>query len=158
MQVLLRNTLEKLGKRGEIVTVKEGYARNYLLPKGIAVEIGANDLKLVETERRRLAKAAEQEMLEITELVEKLSAASVTITARANEEGHLFGSVGEAEIAQALSSEVIPVEPSAVRLEAHIKELGVYDVTIHLAGDKNVTTKVWVVGEEDTQEQQGDGV
>ena len=158
MQVLLRNTLEKLGKRGDIVTVKEGYARNYLLPKGIAVEVRPDDLKLVEAERRRLTKAAEQETLEVAELAEKLSAASVTITARANEEGHLFGSVGETEIAQALSSEVVPVEASAVKLEAHIKDLGVYDVTIHLAGDRNVTTKVWVVGEEDTEEQQDDGI
>jgi large subunit ribosomal protein L9 len=85
--------------------------------------------------------------MEAETLAEKLADASVTITARANEEGHLFGSVGPDEIAEALGAEVAQVKPGQVRLESHIKELGVYDVTIHVSDDIEVATKVWIVGE-----------
>jgi large subunit ribosomal protein L9 len=147
MLVLLRENLDKLGRRGDVVTVKDGYARNFLLPKGIAIEVRADDLAVVEAEKKRLEKIARQERLEAEALAEKLREASVTITARANEEGHLFGSVGPDEIAAALSAEVHQVAPSAVRLEKHIKELGVYEVAVHVSGDLEVVTKVWVVGE-----------
>ncbi|MHC4711823.1 MAG: 50S ribosomal protein L9 [Planctomycetota bacterium] len=147
MQVLLRENLARLGRRGEVVTVKDGYARNFLLPKGIAIEVRPDDLDVIEAEKKRLEKIARQERLEAEALAEKLREASVTITARANEEGHLFGSVGPDEIAAALSAEVHQVAPSAVRLEKHIKELGVYEVTVHVSGDYEVVTKVWVVGE-----------
>jgi large subunit ribosomal protein L9 len=147
MQVLLRDNVEKLGRRGDVVTVKDGYARNYLLPRGVAVEVREDDLKAVEAERQRLAKAAEKEQLAARETAAKLQESSVTITTKANEEGHLFGSVGPEAIAEALTREVTPVEASAVQLEEHIKELGVYDVTIRVSADLEVTAKVWVVGE-----------
>lgn len=147
MQVLLRENLTDLGRRGQVVTVKDGYARNYLLPKGIAVEVKANDLAAVRAEQKRLEKIERQERLEAEALAAKLGEASVTITAKANEEGHLFGSVGPEDIAAALSAEVAQVDPSAVRLEKHIKELGVYEVAIHLTAELEVVTKVWVVGE-----------
>ncbi len=147
MQVLLRENLANLGRRGDVVTVKDGYARNFLLPRGIAIEVRSGDLALIEAEKKRLEKIARQERLEAEALADKLREASVTITSRANEEGHLFGSVGPDEIAAALSAEVHQVPPSAVRLEKHIKELGVYEVAVHVSGDVEVVTKVWVVGE-----------
>jgi len=147
MQVLLRENVSNLGNRGEVVAVRGGYARNYLLPRGIAVEVERDDLASIEAEKRRLDKIATQERMEAETLAERLTESSVTITTRANEEGHLFGSVGPAEIAEALSAEVAQVAPAQVRLESHIKELGVYDVTIHVSGDIEVLTKVWVVGE-----------
>ncbi len=147
MQVLLRENVSRLGRRGEVVTVKNGYARNYLLPKGMAVEVRRGEAAAIEAEKKRLDRVALQEQMEAEERAERLKESSVTITAKANEEGHLFGSVGPAEIAEALSAEVAPVEPSAVRLESHIKELGVYDVTVHIWGDLEAVTKVWVVGE-----------
>jgi large subunit ribosomal protein L9 len=155
MQVLLKENLAKVGRRGDVVEVKNGYARNYLLPRGIAVEVRRGDLASIESERASLAKLAEQERVEEQALADKLRDASVTISANANEEGHLFGSVGESEIAEAISAEVAPIDPSAVRLESHIKELGVYDVEIHVAGDINVTTKVWVISDQDDLSEAG---
>lgn len=148
MQVLLRNNISKLGKRGEIVDVKDGYARNYLVPRGLAVAVGNTDLKAIEEERKRLEKTAAAERAEVAGLVEKLQAAAVTITVKANEEGHLFGSVTAADIAAALTAEVVPVEEANVRLEEHIKELGVYEVPVHLSADiEDVIVKVYAVGE-----------
>jgi len=147
MQVLLRESISGLGRRGEVVTVKDGHARNYLLPRGMAVEVRRGEMAAIEAEKKRLEKLAIREKMEAEALAEKLKESSVTITARANEEGHLFGSVGEEEIAAALSAEVAPVEASAIRLESHIKELGVYDVVVHISGDLEAVTKVWVVGE-----------
>ncbi len=148
MQVLLRETLPRVGNCGDVVEVKDGYARNYLLPKGIAIAIRRGDLVAIEVERMRLAKTSAAQRLESDQLMAKLTESSVTITARANEEGHLFGSVGEAEIAKAVSDEVTPVDESAVMLEEHIKELGVYDVLIRVSGEREATVKVWVIGEQ----------
>jgi len=147
MEVLLRENIAKLGKRGDVVTVRDGYARNLLLPKGMAIRVRRGDLKVIEEERKRLAKIALKERLEKEELAERLKDASVTIAAAATEEGHLFGSVGPEEVAQALTKEVTPVEPGAVRMEAHIKELGVYDVTVHVSQDLEVAVKVWVIAQ-----------
>jgi len=146
MQVLLRNKIDNLGNRGDIVTVKDGYARNYLLPKGLAVAVTEGDTKSIEAERRRLRKIVDKERMEIAALSERISQASLTIASKANEEGHLFGSVGPKEIADALTREVAPVGESAVRLEPHIKALGVYEVPVHLSTDVNVVVKVTVVG------------
>lgn len=148
MQVLLRENVPRVGNCGDIVEVKDGYARNFLLPKGIAIAVRRSDLAVIEAERKRLAKTAEVQRLESEELMAKLTESSVTIVARANEEGHLFGSVGAAEIAKALSDEVTPVDESAVKLEEHIKELGVYDVIIHVSAQHEATVKVWVIGEQ----------
>ncbi len=147
MQILLRENVANLGRRGDIVTVKNGYARNFLLPQGIAVAVKAGDLKSIEQEQARLVKAAERERMEVAALAERFVDASVTIVSKANEEGHLFGSVGPKEIAEALTAAVVPVDESAIRLESHIKALGVYDVPIHLSADVEVQAKVYVVGE-----------
>jgi len=155
MQVLLTNNVEKLGSRGDVVSVKDGYARNYLIPQGLAISVREGNLKSLEFERKRLQRIAEKERSEIAALGQKISEASVTITAAANEEGTLFGSIGPKEIAEALAKVVAEVEQSAVRLETHIKELGVYDVPIRLSGDVEVTTKVYVVGEQQPKEAQG---
>jgi len=147
MQVLLRQNVEKLGSRGDVVNVKDGYARNYLIPRGIGLAVKSTDLKSVEAERKRLQKITDKERMEIAALAERLSAASVTITAKANEEGHLFGSVGPKDIADMLTRDVAPIEESAVRLDPHIKVLGVYEVPVHLSAEVEVPVKVYVVGE-----------
>lgn len=153
MQVLLRENVAKLGKRGDVVTVKDGYARNFLMPKGMAVLVKHGDLKSVELEMKRLKKVAEREHMEMAALVEKLSTVSLTITARANAEGHLFGSVGPREVAEALAGTVGGVPEAAIRLEPHIKDLGAYDVHVHMSPEFETTIKVWVVNEEQPKEQ-----
>jgi large subunit ribosomal protein L9 len=147
MQVLLRNTVAHLGKPGDIVSVKPGYARNYLVPRGLAIPVKEGDLKAVDVERKRLQRIADRERKEKEELAATLRDRAITITMKANEEGILFGSVGPEQVAERLTAEITPVDASTVRLEEHIKALGAYDVVLHLSPEVEVTVKVNVVGE-----------
>ena len=147
MQVLLKNRVDNLGNRGDIVTVKDGYARNYLLPKGLAILVRPGELKAIEIEQRRLQKMAEKDRLAVASMAGKLQDAAVTISAKANEEGVLFGSIGPKEVADALTSLYAPVEESAVRLDTHIKAVGEYQVQIRLSPEVEVAVKVTVTAE-----------
>jgi len=147
MQVLLRNTVAHLGKPGDIVNVKPGYARNYLVPRGLAIPVKDGDVKAVDLERRRLQRIADRERKQKEELAATLRDRSVTITMKANEEGILFGSVGPEQVAERITAEITPVDAAMVKLEEHIKALGAYDVVLHLGGEIEVTVKVNVVGE-----------
>ena len=145
MQILLKTNVEHLGRLGDVVVVRPGYARNYLLPLGLAVPVTKANLALIEKDRSR-AHAEEQARIEsMREFATRLQQASVTIEGRANEDGHLFGSVTAASIADALNERGLTVDAKAIRLEHPIKEIGVYDVVVHLHADVNTTVKVWVV-------------
>lgn len=146
MEVLLKTDVERLGRRGEVVEVASGYARNYLLPKGLAVKVDRANARLLEVERRRLAREQAREAARRQALAERVSAISLTITASATEVGHLYGSVGAEEIAAALAQEGVSVEPAEVRLEEPIKELGVYEVLVGVAEEVEARVRVWVVG------------
>ena len=145
MELLLKQNVEKLGRIGDIVTVKTGYARNYLLPHGYAVAITKNNV--AEIERARAAALAEEEARVQTfrDLAAKLAETSVTIEGKANAEGHLFGSVTASNIAAALRSKGVVVEDRQIRLEQPLKEIGVFDVSVHLHADVAAAVKVWVV-------------
>jgi len=147
MQVLLKKNVEKLGQIGDIVDVKAGYARNYLLPQGLAVNVSPANLKLVEVEKKRHEQEIEKQKDELRALAERLAGASVTIQAKANEEGHLFGSVGAQRIAEAFNDDGYQVDARQIQLSEPIKELGVYEIPVQLLEDLNVSCKVWVVGE-----------
>lgn len=145
MELLLMKNVEHLGRVGDVVKVKNGYARNYLLPLHFAVPVTKANLADIE---RAKAIAAQEEQVRIESLREvsgKMAETSVTIEGRANEEGHLFGSVNAAQIAAALRSKGFPVEDKHVRLDQPLKEIGVFDVSVHLHQDVNVAVKVWVV-------------
>ncbi|HLU38538.1 MAG TPA: 50S ribosomal protein L9 [Planctomycetota bacterium] len=145
MQVLLKRNVENLGRVGDVVKVKPGYARNWLLPTGRAVVVNAGNLAEIERLRAR-AQADEQERIkQIKELAASMVDASVTIEGRANEDGHLFGSVTAAQIAAALRAKGFPIEENHVRLEAPLKEIGVFDVRLHLHAEVDAQVKVWVV-------------
>ena len=145
MQVLLKKTIELLGMLGDVVDVKNGYARNYLLPSGLAVKVSAANMQMIERERKRAQSEELARVGNLKLLAESLAEASVTIEGRANEEGHLFGSVNVAQIAAALKSKGLPVDEKQIRLEHPLKEIGVFDVTVHLHADVEAVTKVWVV-------------
>jgi len=148
MQLLLRQDVRDLGKRGEVVRVADGYGRNYLLPRGMAVEVNPANVRQLERERKELEATEAKRRASLEEFAGTLGKVSVTIQARANEEGHLFGSVGAAEIAAAVKEEEnIDVGPEKIVLEKPIKELGVFEVTVHLDPTVSCTLKVWVVGE-----------
>ena len=145
MQLLLKKNLEFLGRIGDVVTVKPGYARNYLLPMGLAVPVNKVNLARIEKDRIKALSEERERTESMRKYAETVEATSVTIEGRANEEGHLFGSVSAAQIADALRAKGVPVDAKAIRLETPLKEIGVYDVVIHLHADVDATVKVWVV-------------
>ena len=148
MQLLLRQDVRNLGNRGEVVQVADGYGRNYLLPRGVAVEVNPANVRQLEVERKELEVMEAKHRASLEEFAGTLDKVSVTIQVRANEEGHLFGSVGAVEIAAAVKEEEdIDIEPEKIVLEKPIKELGVFEVQVHLDPAVSSTLKVWVVGE-----------
>jgi large subunit ribosomal protein L9 len=146
MEVLLRKSVDRLGRVGEVVRVREGYARNFLFPHGIAVSPTAANLRLVEKDKAVEAAEEAERAKRRAELVAGLSEVAVTIEAKSNPEGHLFGSVGAKAVADALVAKGFPVEERHVRLEP-VKELGEYEVVVHLSEDADAKVKLWVVDE-----------
>ena len=159
MKLLLCKNVIKLGIVGDVVEVSAGYARNYLIPHGIATDPTPANVRKVAVARRH----AEQEQIHQRELLEafakRLDGVDITVRARANEEGVLYGSVGQREIAAALVEEGYPVEPEHVALETPIRRLDNVTVEVKLAHDVVSTIKLWVVrgktsadGDEDPDE------
>ncbi len=151
MKLLLQRNIEKLGNIGDIVHVPPGYGRNYLLPKGLAVEVTADNLNRFEGMKRRLI-AIEQETKEKFELLAKeIEGASCTVVTNASEEGHLYGSVTARDIAAQFVAEDIKIEPKSIVLPEPIKELGIYMVNIRLHPEVECEAKVWVVKGDESQ-------
>ena len=145
MEVILRQAIDKLGHPGDIVKVSPGYARNFLLPRGLAYEATPGNRKRIEQERQRL-EAAEAERRDTAQgLASRLGRVSLTFPARVGEEGKLFGSVTAADIAQQLESQGYAVEKRQIDLHEPIKALGVYRVPIKLHADVKPEIKVWVI-------------
>jgi large subunit ribosomal protein L9 len=149
MQVVLTEDVPNLGRQGELVEVKPGYGRNYLLPNGLATIPSEHNLRLLERYKQRVQQAREAKIADLRVLAEQIQRVNVTIEANAytNEEGHLllYGSVGSHEIAAALQAKNLKVEPDMVRLEGPIKECGLYAINIHLGYDTNAEAKVTVM-------------
>jgi large subunit ribosomal protein L9 len=147
MEIILKTSVEGLGDRGDIVKVKDGYARNYLLPRKMALP-ATKAMKKVMTEENKLRGIRDdKEKRTILETAEKMKDISVTIVVQAGEEDKLYGSVGEHDIAKAISELGFAVDHHMVKLEEHIKLLGVYTVPVQLHRDVEVQVKVWVVKE-----------
>lgn len=145
MKLILLKDVEKLGKSGDIITVKEGYARNYLLPKGLALVGTDENLKAVEINKQRRAEVLEQELQEAQQLAERISRISCTIAVEAGKDDRLFGSVTTIDIQKALESEGISVDRKKIDLKEHIGQIGIYQVPIKLHPDITATLKLWVV-------------
>ena len=145
MEIILRQAVENLGKPGDVVTVKNGFARNYLLPRGFAFEATPGNLKRIAQERGRL-EAAENERIETAqELAKRLEEVQLTFSARVGEEGKLFGSVTSADIAEQLTSQGFHIEKRLIDLHEPIKALGVYRVAVKLHADVKPEIRVWVI-------------
>ena len=145
MDVLLKTSMEKLGRIGDVVSVRSGYARNFLLPTGRAVVVNKANLDAIERDRATALAEEESRVQGYKDFAETLAQTSITVEGKANEEGHLFGSVTAAQIGAALREKDLPVEDKMIRLVTPLKEIGVFDVIIHLHADVEATTKVWVV-------------
>ena len=145
MEVILRSAVDKLGHPGDIVSVKPGYARNFLLPRGMAYEATPGNRKRIALEKSRL-EAIENEKIEAAKAVAaKLGEVSITFAARVGEEGKLFGSVTPADIAHQLEAQGFKIEKRQIELTEPIKALGVYRVAIRLHADVHPEIKVWVI-------------
>ena len=145
MKVILTEEIRGLGTRGDVVTVKDGYARNYLLPKNLAREASTGNLKQIEHERRKWSLLAQQEKDAAQKAADKVKGVKITIEKRVGEHGHLFGSVTANEIADALLEKGIEVDKRRIELEQPIKNLGVHDVDVRLHRDVTAQIKVEVI-------------
>ncbi|GAB6167108.1 50S ribosomal protein L9 [Thermostilla marina] len=145
VQLLLVQSIEHLGKVGDVVEVKRGYAVNYLLPQGLATIATDHHKRMVEKHKAKLLEIERARLASLRQLADNIAQLSVSIEANANEEGHLYGSVGATEIVQALKKENVSIKPEQVRLEGPLKELGLYTVKIHLGPEVDTELKVWVV-------------
>jgi large subunit ribosomal protein L9 len=145
MEVILRQAVDNLGHTGDIVKVSPGYARNFLLPRGLAYEATTGNKKRLEQERSRLEAAENERKDKASELATKIEQASLTFSARVGEEGKLFGSVGAADIAAELEKQGLHVEKRQVDLHEPIKALGVYRVPVRLHADVKPEVRVWVI-------------
>lgn len=150
VKVILREDVEKLGEAGEVVTVKPGFARNYLLPQSLAYTATAASIRQLEQERERSEQRARRDYLEARRRASQLEEVQLTFHARAGEESKLFGSIGTADIADRLSQQGLDfeVDRKDVELDEPIKALGVYNVPIRLHGEVKPEVKIWVIREE----------
>jgi large subunit ribosomal protein L9 len=145
MEVILRQAVENLGKPGEVVKVSNGYARNYLLPHGVAFEATPGNLRRIQQERDRLEAAENDRRAAAQGLAEKFEQVQLTFSAKVGDEGKLFGSVTSADIAQQLEAQGFHVEKRQIDLHEPIKALGVYRIPIRLHADVKPEIRVWVI-------------
>jgi large subunit ribosomal protein L9 len=147
MKVILRQNYEPLGKIGEVVEVKDGYARNYLLPHKIAYSALKGNIRALEDEKKQAAKKTQQELKAAEELSVELEKVSVTIPVQVGEEDKIFGSVTTQMIADALKEKSYDIDKRKIDIEETIKTLGIYNVSIKLHPNVSAKIKVWVVRE-----------
>lgn len=146
-KVLLRETLDGVGKVGDIVTVAPGFARNFLYPRGLAIEATADNVRALARKRARYEAEEAARLAEIRGLAAKLEGVRIEVTAKADETGSLYGSVGAATIVEKLAAAGHSVEERAVRLEHPLKSVGEHPVEVHVHGDLNATVTVVIAAE-----------
>ena len=147
MRVVLREDIDKLGRRGEVHEVAAGYARNFLLPKGKALPATDGNMKRVEQERRRYAVLQAKEKEDAAAVGRRIAGVSCTIVRKVGENDQLYGSVTASDIADYLAKEGIEIDKRRILLEEPIKALGIYTVPVKLHADVQGEVRVWVVKE-----------
>ena len=156
IELLLVQSVDKLGKQGDVVEVKPGYANNYLLPQGLATIATGHHKRMVDKHKARLLEIQRTRLAGLQALADQLRHESITIEANANDEGHLYGSVGAADIAGALKTNNVTISRDQILLEGPLKELGLYTVKVRLSPEVESELKVWVVPSV-TEEGSGEG-
>lgn len=147
MKVILRSDVGGLGRTGDVVTVAAGYARNYLMPRGLALQATPRAMQQIELDGRREEKARQKRKEEAEALGRKLGQVSLTINKQAGESDKLFGTVTAMEIAEALEKEGHEIDKRKIVLEEPIKTLGIYTIPIRLHAEVTTRIKLWVVKE-----------
>ena len=150
MQLVLTEDVQHLGKQGDVVEVKPGYGRNYLLPRGMATVPTPHNLRLLDRYKIRVRQARDARIADLRALAEQINKMpGITIEANANEEGHLYGSVAAPEISKGLKAKTLNIDPEMVRLEGPIKETGLYAVKLNLGYEIEAEVKVAVIRPQD---------
>lgn len=145
MRLLLIEAVPSLGNQGEVVEVKPGYGRNFLIPQGLATYVTNAAMARIEKHKAKVEALRIAKLADLKVLAKELEKQSVTIEANANEESHLYGSVTGADICAALDRTKFPLTEANIKLDGPIKELGLYHVKVHLADEVQTEIKVWVV-------------
>jgi large subunit ribosomal protein L9 len=146
-KLLLMTDIKNLGKEGEIAEVSDGYARNYLIPEGKAVPVSKGAMKHLEKIRLDKQAKAQEELEQARGMADKLKDVSCTIAVKVSENEQLFGSVTVADISTALHEQKIELDPKQILLDQPIRQLGIYNVDVHLHDELTSTVKVWIVSE-----------
>lgn len=150
MKVVLRQDVPNLGSIGDVVTVKDGYARNYLIPRGLAYYASPKALKIIEQEKKQYEQRKQQEILNAQQLAERLESLQITIPMKVGESGRLFGSVTAQMIANELELRGYPIDRRSIIIDEPIKSLGLFDVKVRLHSEVTATLKIWVINEEES--------
>lgn len=145
IQLLLIQSVEHLGNQGDVVEVKRGFAMNYLIPQGLATVATDHHQRMVEKHREKLQELENLRLKTLRDFATEIAKQSVTIEANANDDGHLYGSVGAPEIIAALKQQEIALTADQIKLEGPLKELGLYTVKVALHSSVETDLKVWVV-------------
>lgn len=145
IELLLVQSVDHLGKQGDVVSVRPGYANNYLLPQGLATIASDHHKRMVEKHREKLAAIEKARLKKLLDLAAELSKQSVTIEANASDEGQLYGSVSAADIVAALKGMDFDVSRDQLKMEGVLKEVGLYSVKVRLHSEVETEIKVWVV-------------
>jgi large subunit ribosomal protein L9 len=145
IELLLIQSVDHLGKQGDVVSVRPGYANNYLIPQGLATVATEHHKRMVEKHREKLAAIEKARLKTLLDLAAELGKQSVTIEANASDEGHLYGSVSAADIVNALKAMNFDISRDQLRLEGVLKEVGLYSVKVRLHSEVEAEVKVWVV-------------
>ena len=148
MEVILRRSVANLGEIGDVVSVRAGYARNYLLPQGLAYQASEENQRLLEHERDAALQAEERERTRAEGVAARLDGVSITFSMLAGDEGKLYGSVGPRDIVSRLEEDGFDVDGRQVQLHEPIKALGVYSVPVRQYPGVEASVKVWVIKEE----------
>lgn len=146
MQVILTQDVEHLGKAGELVNVKPGYGRNYLLPRGLAVSATEHNRRQLEHNRQIIAKRIAQEVAEASSLATRLNGMTLQFERRVSDDGRMFGSVTTRNIAEQLAVAGIEIDHRRIELDEPVKAVGKYEVAVRLKAEVKATLKFWVVG------------
>ncbi len=145
MEVILKQDVSKIGKAGAVVKVKDGFARNFLLPNNLALPLTPKNLKQLESEKQNKIVLQEKIKKEAEGLRDRLSGVSITIQAQAQEEDRLYGSVTAQDIAKALKDEGFDIDKNIIELNEPIKSLGIYEIPVRLHAQILAKIKVWIV-------------
>jgi len=147
MKVILRKNFDQLGKVGDVVNVKDGYARNYLIPRQIAYQATAGNIRALEEEKKQIQKREAKELEEAQKLAAELEKVSVTIPVKVGEEDKIFGTVTSQMIVDALKEKGFEIDKRKVEITEQIKSLGIYTVAVKLHSNVIASVKTWVVRE-----------